>query len=263
MCTFQAQQLRQQQHDEERAAARQQAKLAEERARAIREAPPPERYVPRGPSPVRHKYSSESEDERLPLPPPARTRGRIASQIAPHSRQPPAADDRRSKSLSPDPVKTAVNNAEPPRHTKIASPPRRPRPDSSPSPPPKRRHVDYDKARPSNRRVGDPSTRDRASDRGPAYGEKYGSSRDRDNDSRARTRDTEPAPYGDRGRRSEADRAPYGDRSHRLEVERPYGDRQLQRTHYEDSRYREDDRASRERLAQQRSTADHVSRGQE
>lgn len=253
---LQAQQLRQQQRKDEEARAKQEVKLAAERARAIREAPPPERYVPRGPSPVRDSYSSESEEERLPLPPPARTRGRLASQIGSRPIEPdsaPARGNRRSKSLSPDPVKTAINHAEPPRHTKVASPPRRPRPDRSPSPPPKRRQTERDVSR------AQPSARDNA--RGDAQpSSRRASGRDRDHDREdpravrheSRTaRGSEPAPYGDRNRRSDADRAPYGDRHQRSEADTARGDRQLHRSHYEDSRYREGDK-SRDRLQSQR-----------
>jgi len=73
---------RQQQREQERRQEQEQEVRAAERARAAREAPVPERYVPRGASPSRYDYSSESDDLPLPSLPPARNSRRLASQIA-------------------------------------------------------------------------------------------------------------------------------------------------------------------------------------
>jgi len=81
-CNMQEHLQRQQQREEERRQEQEQAVRAAERARAAREAPVPERYVPRGASPSRYDYSSESEDLPLPSLPPARSSRRLASQIA-------------------------------------------------------------------------------------------------------------------------------------------------------------------------------------
>lgn len=268
---LQKQQLREQ----ERLLAKAEAEKAAERARAIRDASPPERYVPRGPSPARYA-SSESEDE-LPSPPPLRSSRRIASQLASRPAAPslPAAamTTRRSKSLSPDPVRAAVSHAEPPRHTVPTSPPHRVHPDRSPSPPPKRQ------------RREDPSPEDRGgrSSRGDArrdrddhrsrhrspelhHSSKYAAS-DRDRAHAAApygdrpvrsSRDDDRAPvdarYGDRDRLRDGERAPYGDRDRARGSDRgAYGDRGHQRSSYEGSR-RDDERRSRPRDFSRRSS---------
>ena len=263
----------QQQREQERLLAKAEAKKAAERARPIREAPPPERYIPRGPSPARYA-SSESEDD-LPSPPPLRSSRRIASQLASRPAAPslPAAamTTRRSKSLSPDPVRTTVNHTEPPRHTVAPSPPRRVQPDRSPSPPPKRQR--REDSSPEYR--GGRSSRDDRRDRdGPhsrhrspeqQHPSKHASS-DRvrahaaapygDRPVRSR-RDDDRAPvdlrYGDRERPRDADRAPYGDRERPRGSERgAYGDRGHQRSDYEGSR-RGEERRSRPRDSSRRS----------
>ncbi|KAL3140186.1 hypothetical protein ABBQ38_004462 [Trebouxia sp. C0009 RCD-2024] len=257
---------RQQQREQERLLAKAEAKKASERARAIREAPPPERYVPRGPSPARYA-SSESEDE-LPSPPPLRSSHRIASQLASRPAAPslPAAalTARRSKSLSPDPVRAAVNHSEPPKHTVPSSPPRKVQSDRSPSPPPKRQrredpgadYKDYGRSSRDDRRDrGENRSRHRSpeqqqpsiyptSDRGKGYAAApYGdrpvrSSRDDD-------RAPVEARYGDRDRPRDADWAPYGDRERTRGSDRgAYGDRGHHRSDYDGSR-RGDERRSR------------------
>lgn len=248
---------------------------AAERARAIRDAPPPERYVPRGPSPARYA-SSESEDD-LPSPPPLRSSHRIASQLASRPAAPslPAAamTTRRSKSLSPDPVRASVNHSEPPKHTVPLSPPRRVQPDRSPSPPPKRQRredsgPDYRRehsSRDERRDRGDYHNRRRSpqqqqpsthatADRGKGYAAApYGdrpvrSSRDDD-------RAPVDARYGDRERPRDADRALYGDRERTRGSDRgPYGDRGHHRSDYDDSR-RGDEWRSRPRDSSRRSPA--------
>ena len=267
---LQKQQLREQ----ERLLAKAEARKAAERARAIREAPPPERYVPRGPSPARYA-SSESEDE-LPSPPPLRSSRRIASQLASRPAAPslPAAavTTRRSKSLSPDPVRAAVSHAEPPRHTLPASPPHRVQPDRSPSPPPKRQR--REDPSPDNR--GGRSSRDARSDRNDPrsrhrspeqhHSSNYGSSdRGRGHaaapygDRQVRSsRDDDRAPvdarYGDRDRLRDGNRAPYGDRDRAKGSDRgAYGDRGHQRSSYEGSR-RDEEQRSRPRDSSRRSS---------
>ena len=228
MCTWhhllQEQLQRQQQREQERLLAREGARKAAERARAIRDAPPPERYVPRGPSPARYA-PSESEDD-LPSPPPPRSSRRLASQIASRpaeAAKPPApVASRRSKSLSPDPVRAAVNHAEPPKHTVPPSPPRRVRLDRSPSPPPKRQRRDdsgteHRRSRDDHRDTDDHRSRRRSPepyqprDKGYSAAGPYGDRaiRSSRNDDRAPV----DARYGDRQRPREADRAPYGDRA--------------------------------------------------
>ena len=245
---------RQQQREQERLLAKAEAKKAAERARAIRDAPPPERYVPRGPSPARHA-SSESEDD-LPSPPPLRSSRRIASQLASRPTAPSLPADampsRRSKSLSPDPVRTTINHAEPPKRTVAPSPPRRVQPDRSPSPPPKRQRQedsspDYRGGRSSredHRDRGDPRSRHRS----PAQQRpSKHTSLDRDRARTAapygdrplrRSRDDDRAPvYGDRERLRDADRAPYGDRERPRGSQRgAYGDREHRMSDYEGSR---------------------------
>ena len=256
---------RQQQREQERLLAKAEAKKAAERARAIRDAPPPERYVPRGPSPARYA-SSESEDD-LPSPPPLRSSHRIASQLASRPAAPslPAAamTTRRSKSLSPDPVRAAVSHAEPPKHTVPPSPPRRVQPDRSPSPPPKRQRredpgLDYRGGRRSrdNRRDRDDyhSSRHRSPEQQQAS--KYASS-DRGKGHAAApygdrpvrsSRDDDRAPvdarYGDRDRPRDADRAAYGDRERTRGSERgAYGDRGRHRSDYDEGRRGEEKRS--------------------
>lgn len=261
---------RQQQREQERLMAEAEAQKAAERARAIREAPPPERYIPRGPSPARYA-SSESEDD-LPSPPPLRSSRRIASQLASRPAAPslPAAavTTRRSKSLSPDPVRTTVNHAEPPRHTIAPSPPRRVQPDRSPSPPPKRQRQedsspDYRGRRDDRRDRDGPRSRHRSPEQ--HHPSKYASS-DRPRAHAAApygdrpvrsSRDDDRAPvdarYGSRQRPRDADRAPYGDRERTRGSEKgAYGDRGHQRSHYEGS-HRGEERRSRPRDSSRRS----------
>jgi len=230
----------QQQWEEERKQEREEHRRAEERARARREAPAPERYVPRGHSP--HRYPSSSESEDLPLPPTQTGRRRLASQIAsrPTEASVPAAalPSKRSRSLSPDPVRTAVNHAEPPRHTVAPSPPRRVPSQRSPSPAPKRQrredsgtdhrrsnqpsrddysHRDDYRSRNGSRSVYQSSQhgadRDRGHESAAIYGDRQGRS-GRDEDGRHADRDSRPA-YGDRERTRDTGRGAYGDRDHR------------------------------------------------
>lgn len=242
---------RQQQREQERRQEKEQEARAAERARAAREAPVPERYVPRGASPSRYDYSSESEDLPLPSLPPARSSRRLASQIAsrPAEAVPTAAaamPSRRSRSLSPDPVRIAVNHAEPPRHTIVPSPPRRARPNTSPSPPPKRqrredasteyrrssqltrdeyRDRDGYRSRDGSRSDVYPTdrhdtARDDGHDAAAMYGDRRGHSSRTESvrqPERNSGRDSGRAPYGDRhygdrDRTRESDRERYGDR---------------------------------------------------
>ncbi len=242
---------RQQQREQERRQEQEQEVRAAERARAAREAPVPERYVPRGASPSRYDYSSESDDLPLPSLPPARNSRRLASQIAsrPVEAAPAAAaamPSRRSRSLSPDPVRTAVNHAEPPRHTLVPSPPRRARPNRSPSPPPKRqrREVSGTDHKRSSQLAGDEyrnhdGYRSRNGSRSDAYpADRHDTERDKRHDAAAVYGDrpghsskTESVRQPDRNSGRDIGRAPYGDRH--------YGDRDRTR---ESDRGRYDDR---------------------
>ena len=244
-CNMQEHLQRQQRREEERRQEQEQAVRAAERARAAREAPVPERYVPRGASPSRYDYSSESDDLPLPSLPPARNSRRLASQIAsrPVEAAPAAAaamPSRRSRSLSPDPVRTAVNHAEPPRHTLVPSPPRRARPNRSPSPPPKRqrREVSGTDHKRSSQLAGDEyrnhdGYRSRNGSRSDAYpADRHDTERDKRHDA--------AAVYGDRpGHSSKTESVRQPDRNSGRDIGRaPYGDR-----HYGDrDRTRESDR---------------------
>ena len=245
LCNMQEHLQRQQQREQERRQEQEQEVRAAERARAAREAPVPERYVPRGASPSRYDYSSESDDLPLPSLPPARNSRRLASQIAsrPVEAAPAAAaamPSRRSRSLSPDPVRTAVNHAEPPRHTLVPSPPRRARPNRSPSPPPKRqrREVSGTDHKRSSQLAGDEyrnhdGYRSRNGSRSDAYpADRHDTERDKRHDA--------AAVYGDRpGHSSKTESVRLPDRNSGRDIGRaPYGDR-----HYGDrDRTRESDR---------------------
>ena len=248
---------RQQQREQERVQAREEALRAAERARAIREAPAPERYVPRGASPSRYEYSSDSEDLPLPSLPPARSSRRIASQIASRPAEAPAAaaarPSRRSRSLSPDPVRTAVTHAEPPRHTTVPSPPGRVRPDRSPSPPPKRqrREDSGTEHRQSSHPVRDDyrdrdDYRSRNGSRTDAYqSSRHGTERDSRRDAAAvygdmqgRSSRAENGRHADRDRDSrDVPRGPYGDRDRTRGSDRDArDDRDYHRSHHEGGR---------------------------
>lgn len=251
LCNVQEHLQRQQQWEQERRQEQEQEARAAERARAAREAPIPERYVPRGASPSRYDYSSESEDLPLPSLPPARNSRRLASQIAsrPVEAVPAAAaamPSRRSRSLSPDPVRTAVNHAEPPRHTSVPSPPRRARPNRSPSPPPKRqRREDSGTDHKRSSQLARDEYRDRGgyrsrngsrSDVNPT--DRHDTERDKRHDAAAVYGDrlghsskTESIRPSDRNSGQDSGRAPYGDRH--------YGDRDRNRQGWYDDRGRD------------------------
>ncbi len=244
-CNVQEHLQRQQRREEERRQEQEQEVRAAERARAAREAPIPERYVPRGVSPSRYDYSSESEDLPLPSLPPARSSRRLASQIAsrPVEAAPAAAaamPSRRSRSLSPDPVRTAVNHAEPPRHTVVPSPLRRARPNTSPSPPTKRQRREdagTDHKRSSQLARDEYRDRDGYRSRNGSRSDVYPTDR---HDMERDKRHDAAAVYGDRpGHSSKTESIRQPDRnSGRSSGRAPYGDR-----HYGDrDRTRESDR---------------------